>query len=145
MILGIVASNMEKMPPVWFARCYGLTSAVYKEILQTKVFPWVKFFHGKVLSYVFQHDGVPVHTEWLCRTGWTPTWAFVPKILAPTITKFEPLGFQFVNAHWGKTDELKASVNCAWRSTRKGFVRKVCKSFQPPLERFIAAKGGYSE
>ena len=30
MMIGVVASNGEKMPPVWFGRGYRLTSAVYK-------------------------------------------------------------------------------------------------------------------
>ena len=43
------------------------------------------------------------------------------------------------------TDELKASVNRVWQSTRKSFVRKVCKSFKPRLERVIAVKSGHIE
>ena len=73
MMLGVVASNGEKMPPVWFERGYRLTSAVYKEVLETKVLPWIKKITKKS-DYVFQQDGAPAHTrQRLCRTGWTPT------------------------------------------------------------------------
>ena len=39
MMLGIVASNGEKMPPVWFPVGYRLTGDNYLEILETKVKP----------------------------------------------------------------------------------------------------------
>ena len=35
-MLGIIVSNGEKMHPVWFQRGYEPTSAVYKEVLETK-------------------------------------------------------------------------------------------------------------
>ena len=41
--------------------------------------------------------------------------------------------------------ELKASVNRAWASMKKNFVRKACKSFCSRLERVIGAKGGHIE
>ena len=37
MMLDVVASNGEKMPPVWFDVGYRLTAADYKDILATKV------------------------------------------------------------------------------------------------------------
>ena len=39
MMLGVVASTGDKMPPVWFATGYRLTAADYLIILQTKVLP----------------------------------------------------------------------------------------------------------
>lgn len=39
MMLGIVASTGEKMPPVWFPTGYRLTAADYLEILKTKILP----------------------------------------------------------------------------------------------------------
>ena len=36
------------------------------------------------------------------------------------------------------TDELKAYVNSAWQSIKKG-----CKSFRPRLEHVITSKGGH--
>ena len=42
MIIGVVASNWENMPPVWLERDYRLISAVYKDILETKVLSWDK-------------------------------------------------------------------------------------------------------
>ena len=54
-MLGVVASNGEKMPSVWCERGYRLTSAVYKEVLEAKVLPWVKNI-SKKSDYFFQQD-----------------------------------------------------------------------------------------
>ena len=42
MMLGVAASNGEKMPPVWFKGDYRLTSVNYRDILAIKVLPWIK-------------------------------------------------------------------------------------------------------
>ena len=42
MMLDVVASNGEKMSPVFFKEGYRLTSAVHKEILETKILSRVK-------------------------------------------------------------------------------------------------------
>eukprot|EP00096_Caligus_rogercresseyi_P012791 TRINITY_DN5471_c1_g1_i1.p1 TRINITY_DN5471_c1_g1~~TRINITY_DN5471_c1_g1_i1.p1 ORF type:complete len:230 (+),score=51.50 TRINITY_DN5471_c1_g1_i1:315-1004(+) len=39
MMLGIVASTGDKMPPIWFPTGYRLTGADYLELLKTKVLP----------------------------------------------------------------------------------------------------------
>lgn len=75
MILGGMALNGEKMLPVWFAASYRLTMTNYKDILATKVLPWV-IKTTKRLDCVFQRGGAPVHTakallEWFvvgCQT-----------------------------------------------------------------------------
>ena len=69
MKLEVVASNGEKMPPVWFPRGYRLTAAAYKDVLVTKILPWVRKITRNV-NYVFQQYGAPAHPanivqEWL--------------------------------------------------------------------------------
>ena len=61
MMLGVVASNGEKMPPVWFKAGYRLSAEDYKNILSTKVLPWVSKITNKK-DYVFQQDDAPTHT-----------------------------------------------------------------------------------
>ena len=39
MMLGVVASTGQKMPPIWFDTGYRLNAADYLEILKTKVLP----------------------------------------------------------------------------------------------------------
>ena len=99
MMLGVVASNGEKMPPVWFPRGYRLTAAAYKDVLVTKILPWVRKITRNA-NYVFQQDGAPAHTanivqEWLgsnmnfwpkdfwphSRLTWTPSTTTSGRIL----------------------------------------------------------------
>ena len=42
MMLGVVASNGENVPPLWFPRDYRLTAAAYKGVLVTKILPRVR-------------------------------------------------------------------------------------------------------
>ena len=67
--LGVVASNGKKKTPGWFERSYGLTSSLYKKVLETKVLPWVKMIIKKA-DYAFQHNEAPALTantvqDWL--------------------------------------------------------------------------------
>ena len=61
MMFSVLASNGEKIPPVWFNQGCRLTSAVYKEVLETKVLPCFKKLTKKS-DYVLQQDGAQVHT-----------------------------------------------------------------------------------
>ena len=38
---------------------------------------------------------------------------------------------------------MSASVNCAWTNLGKDYIRNVCASFRPRLERVMAAEGGH--
>ncbi|KAF2364913.1 Transposase type 1 [Trinorchestia longiramus] len=40
MMLGVVTSNGEKMPPVWFPRGYRLNASAFKDVLVTKILSW---------------------------------------------------------------------------------------------------------
>ena len=63
-MLGVVASNREKMPSVWFKGSYRLTGAVYREIMATEVLSWIgKIVRGGDYQYVFQQDSAPAHTS----------------------------------------------------------------------------------
>ena len=53
MMFGVVPLNGEKMPPVWFPRCYRLTAAAYKDVLVAKILPWVRKIIRNA-NYVFQ-------------------------------------------------------------------------------------------
>ena len=72
MILGVVASNVVKIPPVWFSRGYRPTVVAYKDVFVTKILPWVRKI-ARNANYVFQQHGAPTHTanivqEWLGYT-----------------------------------------------------------------------------
>ena len=59
-MLSVVASNGEKMLPVWYELSYRITSAVCEEILKMKVLSWVSNMTKK-LNYVFQQNGAPLN------------------------------------------------------------------------------------
>ena len=141
MMLGVVVSIGEKMPLIWYERGYSLTSAFYKNVLETRVLSWVKI--SKKSNYVFRHDGSPVYAQQRLRTtGWTQTWALSSKIFGSHRHWIWNLSKSACRCTLKKacktrhsnTNELKASVNRAW-SRKKGFAKKVCKSFRPRLER----------
>ena len=89
MILGVVESNGEKMLLVWLQQGYRKTSAVYKEVLETKVLPWVKKI-TKESDYVLQQGGASVHTG--------KTVFLFQRLLTPTVTRFERPRLQLVDA-----------------------------------------------
>ena len=69
MMLGVMVSNREKMPPNWFDISYRLTAAAYKAILASRILPCMKKV-TKDTDYIFQQGSGPAHTansvqEWL--------------------------------------------------------------------------------
>lgn len=153
MMLGVVGSNGEKMPPVWFPTGYRLTAADYKDILESKVLPWVKRITKKA-DYVFQQDGAPAHTAKIVQEWLESNMHFWPKdFWPPQSPDLNPLDYSIwthvqskaCKCRHSNLDELKASVNRVWASMRKKYVRRVCKGFRPRLNRVIDAEGRHIE
>ena len=96
MMLGVVASNGRKILPVWFELGCRLTSAVYKEVLETQALPLSKKF-SKKLDYVFQQDGAPIHTAKTVHNWLDANMSFYPKnfwlLQSPALN---PLDFRLV-------------------------------------------------
>ena len=155
MMLGVVASYGEKMPSVWFKGRYRLTGANYREIMATKVLPWIrKIVKDDDYRYVFQQDGAPAHTSKVVQDWMSSNMTFWPKdFWPPQSPDFNPLDYSvwshidskaFKDRHHN-TEELKASVNRAWALMSMDYVRKACKDFLPRMSRVIAANGGCIE
>jgi len=153
MMLGVVASNGEKMPPVWFKGGYRLTGTDYRDILATKVLPWIRKI-AKGGNYVFQQDGAPAHTSKTVQDWMSQNMTFWPKdFWPPQSPDLNPLDYSVwphveskaCKDRHNNIEELKASVNSTWARMRKDYVRNVCKDFRPRLNRVIAAKGGCIE
>ena len=53
--------NGEKYAPVWFPPGSRPITAAYKDVLVTKILPWVRKITRNA-NYVFQQDGAPAHT-----------------------------------------------------------------------------------
>ena len=81
----------------WFERDY---SAVYKEVLDAKVLPWVKKITKKS-DYVFQqNNGAPAHTTKTVQ-GWLDE-HLAQRLLAFSVTTFQLSRLRLVDVHWGK-------------------------------------------
>ena len=137
MMLGVVASNGEKMPPVWFPRGYRLTAAAYKDVLVTKILPWVRKITRNE-NYVFQQDGTHTHTVKIVQEWLGSNMNFWPKdFWPPQSPDLNPLDYSVwthieskaCKVRHSRVEELKSFVNRSWASMRKDFIRKVFKGF----------------
>ena len=74
MVLGVVSSEGDVMPPHIFERGSRLNAEGYIHVLSTVVKPWIETIaNGR--PYVFQQDGAPPPTPpRLLKSGWTRTW-----------------------------------------------------------------------
>ena len=94
MVLGLVASNGKKCPPIIIQNNEKINAEVYNGLLKTHVVPWLQK-EFKNTPYVFQQDGAPCHTakrtqEWL-EANFQSFW---PKNLwPPSSPDLNPLDF----------------------------------------------------
>ena len=99
-MLGVVASNREKMPPVWFPCGYRPTAPAYKDVLVTKILPWVRKITMNE-NYVFQQDGAPAHIAKNCsKVAGIKHELLAQWLLAATVSWPEPLRLQRLDAYW---------------------------------------------
>lgn len=69
MVLGVVSSEGDVMPPHFFSQGLRVNAAAYTEVLDRVVKPWVTTI-ARGRPYVFQQDSAPSHTarttqEWM--------------------------------------------------------------------------------
>lgn len=154
MVLGLVASDGRKCPPIFVPTGSRVTAAAYQELLRSHVLPWLQH-HYPDNGFVLQQDGAPPHTanstqNFLREAGVQ----FCPKTLwPPSSPDLNPLDFSIwarieleacAKCHSNVT-ALKASIRKAWGNMDREYIMKVCSSFRPRLEAVVAAGGGYIE
>ncbi|QQP52487.1 Putative transposable element [Caligus rogercresseyi] len=146
MMLGIVASTGDKMPPIWFPTGYRLTGADYLELLKTKITKK----SGKS-SYVFQQDGAPAHTCKAVQDWMETNMKFWPKTMwPPQSPDLNPLDFSFwwhvesqaCRVRHSNVEDLKTSVEKKWKAMKRSYIITVCQAFRRRVEAVIEAKGG---
>ncbi|KAF2361093.1 Immunoglobulin V-set domain [Trinorchestia longiramus] len=115
MMFGVVASNGEKMLPVWFPRGYRLNASAYKDVFVTKIVPW---------------------------DFWPPQSPDLNPLDCSVWTHIEN---KACKVSLNSVEELKFSVNRSWATMRKDYICEVYKGFRPRLSRVIAAEGGQIE
>ncbi|QQP51100.1 Putative transposable element, partial [Caligus rogercresseyi] len=144
MMLGIVASTGDKMPPIWFPTGYRLTGADYLELLKTKITKK----SGKS-SYVFQQDGAPAHTCKAVQDWMETNMKFWPKTMwPPQSPDLNPLDFSFwwhvesqaCRVRHSNVEDLKTSVEKKWKAMKRSYIITVCQAFRRRVEAVIEAK-----
>ncbi|KAF2351465.1 hypothetical protein FHG87_017780 [Trinorchestia longiramus] len=118
MMFGVVASNGEKIPPLWFPRGHRLNASAHKDVLVTKILHCVrKITRNK--NYVFQQDGAPAHSaktfqEWLgSNMNFWPKdfWPQSPDLNHLNYSVWTHIESQACKVHHNNVEELKSSVN----------------------------------
>ena len=145
MVLGIVASDSKKCPPIFIKEGVKVNAQVYQKMLSHNVWLWLKATYPN-RNYVFQQNSAPAQ-----KAKTTQTW--MKRILAnywpwtiwhPSSSCLNPLDY----AIWGiieakvwasshpsaSVDTLKAKVKEEWAALTPAYTKKSCFSFRRCLE-----------
>ena len=154
MVLGIIASDGNKCPPIFVPSGLKVTSDAYIELLQKFVLPWLKknYPHG---NFVFQQDGAPAHTsnktqKWLQDQN-IPFWR--KNMWPPSSPDLNPLNYSVwsvVEADACRKPHTsvatpKSSIQRAWGSMTSDYLISTCQAFRGRLEKVIENSGGLIE
>ncbi|QQP52179.1 Putative transposable element, partial [Caligus rogercresseyi] len=145
MVLGIVASNGNKMPPHFFRPNEKVISDVYYKVLST--FP--------MNNYVFTQDGAPAHTfkkaQEFCKGNMASFWPadFWPSS-SPDVNPLDFAVWGFLEGKTNKTshtsvEALKATITKEWDNMSEDFIKTSCASVRPRIEAIIRNNGGHIE
>ena len=157
MMLGVIASDGKKMPPLWIDRNAKVDSAVYIELLK-KVKEWLDETYGDHTPWVFMQDGAPSHTSEATQTWLKKNFGehrFWPESMWPPYScDLNPLDYNI----WGYTEAkacanahpsvsaLQKSVDKYWMELlTEDHIKKTCDSAWNRIKRMIQAKGNTFE
>ena len=154
MVLGVVTSNGDVMPPHFFGDKEKVNTEVYIKALEEVVKPWVEEVTAGA-SYVFQQDSAPAHAakktqEW-CEENLDMVWT--KEFWPPNFPGLNPLDYYV----WGEVERqsnkkphnskeaLKTAIREAMGSMEKEVVIRACSRFRSRLEKVIEVGGGFIE
>ncbi len=154
MVLGVISSEGDVMPPHFFDQGLKVNTDVYVHVLKHVVKPWMDQIAGE-RTYTFQQDGAPAHTskraqEWLQENV---PWVWSKEMWPPNSPDLNPLDFFF----WSVIEEmsnrtphsninsLKRAIERAFDEIDRGTVKRACASFRGRLERCVANNGDFFE
>ncbi|QQP53735.1 Putative transposable element [Caligus rogercresseyi] len=154
MVLGVVGSDGQKMPPHFFPCGLKINTEEYLKVLRRVVLPWIKAtYPGQ--DVVWQQDSAPAHgankTQKWQKTNMPKFWA--KEVWPSSSPDLNPLDY----AVWGELERhacatphpsveaLKASILEAWANMSSNFVVKSCRIFRRRVEAVIKAEGGHIE
>lgn len=154
MVLGVVSSEGDVMPPFFFSNGLRLGAVDYIQILETTVKPWMeKVAQGR--PYVFQQDSAPAH-----KARSTQAWLYdhvphhwSPDLWPPSSPDCNPMDYfvwgeltRVVNSvSYNTKQDLKLAIVDAMANLNKNIVKKACSTFRHRLEAVVAANGGHIE
>ena len=154
MVLGVVSSEGDVMPPHFFTGGLRVNADAYTEMLDKVIKPWVTTIaHGK--PYVFQQDSIPSHTarttqEWMADNFYDN---IIPNIWPPSSPDLNFLDYYV----WGIVER---DSNCHPHNTVEALVAVILDSmgkipkthfitpyshFRRRIEAIIAADGEFIE
>lgn len=154
MVLGVLASDGKRMPPIFFKDGEKVTTDVYYRVLRFNVLPWIKANYPQG-NYVWQQDGAPAHTsariQDFCKTNMAMFWS--KEIWPPSSPDLNPCDFFWWGAIESKTnatphpnlDSLKAAIAKEWAVYPAEGIIKACARFRARVEAVIKNNGGHIE
>ena len=153
MVLGIMSSDGDIMPPYFFSERLRVAAKNYIKVLETMVKPWMVGVPSE-RPYVFQQDSAPAHMACM-----TQAWLYQqlcchwpPDLLPPSNPDLNPLDYYV----WGVLEkkvnycpyntkqELKDAIVGAMDHMDRMEVKKACSTFRHCLEAVIE-KGSHIE
>ena len=154
MVLGVISSEGDVMPPHFFEKGLRVDTAIYIDVMKNVVKPWMDLVaNGR--PYVFQQDSAPAH-----KSRETQAWLYEnlpnhwsPDLWPPSSPDCNPLDYFFWGVVETKTnkyahntlDSLRAAIVEEFANMNKDVVAKACGRFRHRLEMVVAAEGGYIE
>lgn len=152
MILGVISSEGDVMPPYFFERGTKLTAAQYIQVLRDVVKPWMDTVADGRL-YVFQQDSAPIHTakttlEWLNENV---PYYWSPDVWPPSSPDLNPMDYYMwgvvereTNKHpHNNLDSLRQSITDVMTNMDRNQVTKACRRFRSRIEAVVDANGGF--
>jgi inhibitor of nuclear factor kappa-B kinase subunit alpha len=154
MVLGVVSSDGDVMPPHFFETGLRLNADKYIDVLATVVKPWMDAkANGR--DYVFQQDSAPAHKAKKTQAWLTMNvpYHWSPDLWPPSSPDCNPLDYYVwgvvereVNKSYHNTlHEVKIAITAVMQQLDKDVVAKSCHAFRSRLEAVVAAKGGHIE
>ena len=154
MVLAVVSSEGDVMPPFIFEKGVKLNSEVYIEVLNNVVKPWMHEV-AKGRPYVFQQDSAPCHASkktqaWLLENVYHH-WS--PELWPPNSPDLNPLDYFVWGVLEAKTnsvfhpnlDSLKTAIVEQFALLDRHDIIKACRAFRTRVEKVVKAEGGHIE
>lgn len=157
MVLGVISSKGDVMPPHFFGPKETITKEVYLKVLEEVIVPWMEQVSAGE-PYVFQQNGAPAHTSnlvqnWLMAKLVRPAGFWSKELWPPSSPDLNPCDYFLwgvlerrvnITSHPNLTS-LKTSIRENLATLDRDMVAGACKRFRGRLESVIAAGGSYFE